>query len=90
MKHVAWRLSPDDPEIDGERLTAAEMGLRMPGHDVEMEARTELSFHRVQIKKSDFEKMGVTTSCQGCKSILRLRVGSHGGLPLQDGVRTEE
>ena len=38
--HVPWRVSEDDPEV-GERLTAAEMGLRMPSHDVEMEARTE-------------------------------------------------
>ena len=43
----------------------------MPGHDVEMEARTEPSFHRMQIKKSYFEKLRFTTNCQGCKSILR-------------------
>ena len=71
VKHVPWRVSEDDPEVDGERLTAGEMGLRMPGRDVEMEARTEPSFHRMQIKKSDFEKIGFTTNCQGCKSILR-------------------
>ena len=69
VKHVPWRFSQDDP--DGEPLTGARMDLRMQGHDVETEARTEPSFQRLQIKKSDFEKLGFTTTCQGCKSILR-------------------
>ena len=52
VKHVPLRVSEDELEVDGERLTAAEMGLRMQGHDVEKEGRNEPSFHRVKIRRA--------------------------------------
>ena len=71
VKHVPWRVSDNDPNVDGEKLVVEDLGRQMLEPEVAKEIEAVFVPHRIMIKKEDLEKYGYSAGCPGCKAILR-------------------
>ena len=71
VKHVPWRVSDNDPNVDGEKLVVEDLGRQMLEPEVAKEKEVVFVPHRIMIKKKDLEKYGYSAGCPGCKAILR-------------------
>jgi hypothetical protein len=71
VRHVPWRVSDDDPNMDGERLQTEGLGQRISEPEVQLQREVTVAPHRFRIGKEDLETHGYSANCQGCKSILR-------------------
>ena len=70
VKHVPWRVSDNDPNVDGEKLVVEDLGRQMLEPEVAKEKEAVFVPHRIMIKKEDLEKYGYSAGCPGCKAIL--------------------
>ena len=71
VKHVPWRVSDNDPNVDGEKLVVENLGRHMFEREVAKENEAVFVPHRIMIKKEDLEQYGYSAGCPGCKAILR-------------------
>ena len=71
VEHVPWRVSDNDPNVDGEKLVVEDLGRQMLEPEVAKEKEAVFVPHRIMIKKEDLEKYGYSAGCPGCKAILR-------------------
>ena len=69
MKFVPWRVSVDDPDMDGELPKV--IRLDEQGERCEAEKMVEAVPRRAYITKEDVEKHGYSAECPGCPTILR-------------------
>ena len=71
VEHVPWRVSDNDPNVDGEKLVFEDLGRQMLEPEVTKEKEAVFVPHRIMIKKEDLEKYGYSAGCPGCKAIMR-------------------
>jgi hypothetical protein len=71
VKHVPWRVSDEDPNVDGEKLMVEDAGRKLPDVQVELEREIVVMPNRFTIRKEDLERHGYSAGCQGCKALLR-------------------
>ena len=71
IEHVPWRVSENDPNVDGDKLVVEDTGERMPEPDVVKQKEAVPMPHRFMIKREDLERCGFSAGCPGCKAILR-------------------
>ena len=68
VKHVPWRTSEDDPNVDGEPPEV----IRLTPEEVKIEREIVNNvLRRVKIRKQDLENHGYTAKCQGCLAMIR-------------------
>ena len=69
---VPWRLSVNDPKVDGEalKMDVPEAG-EMSTKDVEEDSWKLVAPRQLYLRKSDFDKHGFSQGCMGCRSLLR-------------------
>ena len=66
---LPWKLSEDDPEVDGEDLEVTRLETREV--DIERAKVDEAVPHRFIITRGDLDTHGFSQGCPGCKAILR-------------------
>jgi hypothetical protein len=71
VTHVPWRVSDEDPNMDGERLQVEGASQRLPEPEAQLQREVVAPPNRFMIRKEDLEKHGYSANCPGCKSILR-------------------
>jgi hypothetical protein len=71
VRHVPWRVSDEDPHMDGEKLQLDGLGQRLPEPEAQLQREVVVPPNRFMIRKEDLEKHGYSANCPGCKSILR-------------------
>ena len=69
VRHVPWRTSDNDPEVDGERPRV--IRLTPEEEEVEREVMSRAVPRRANISKEDLVEHGYTARCPGCLAILR-------------------
>ena len=69
VKFVPWRVSADDPDMDGEFPKVVKLDEQGERHEIEKMADTVP--RRAYIKQEDLDKHGYSMKCPGCLAILR-------------------
>ena len=68
---MPWRVSDNEPNVDGEKLVVEDLGRHLLEPEVAKEKEAVFVPHRIMIKKEDLEKFGYSAGCPDCKAILR-------------------
>jgi hypothetical protein len=71
VRHVPWRVSDSDPNVDGEKLQLDGMSRKLEEPEVQLQKDVAVAPNRFMIRKEDLERHGYSANCQGCRSILR-------------------
>jgi hypothetical protein len=71
VRHVPWRVSDDDPNVDGEKLQLEGTSRKLEEPEVQLQKDVVVAPNRFMIRKEDLETHGYSANCQGCRSILR-------------------
>jgi hypothetical protein len=71
IRHVPWRVSDEDPNMDGEKLQLEGVSRKLEEPEVQLQKDVAVAPSRFMIRKEDLERHGYSANCPGCKSILR-------------------
>jgi hypothetical protein len=69
IRHVPWRVSDEDPNMDGEKLQLEGTSRKLDEPEVQLQRDVAVAPNRFM--REDLERHGYSANCPGCKSILR-------------------